>query len=215
MRFLISLPVPGSQKAFPAHPWHPTANREGFPDPHPFKKKSQGCVLCPFCNNLTHCHFDHQVDKNIGLFAKTNIATCETLQVIPPFTFFWHFWCRFLVLWTEPNKHTNMSHTGFRSNLIIFNAVQFFGFHHKISILHLFIHLIGHDKSYHHLQAPPQPVVGGVEWKRCGQEWDFKSDLMLFGPILLNEIRLFRSSGNFPREMTFWVIAAAVDIGRS
>ena len=90
-------------------------------------------MLCPFCNNLTHCHFDHQVDKNIGLFAKTNVATGETLQVIPPFTFFGHCWCRFLVLWMETNKHTNMSHTGFRSNLIIFNAVQFFGFHHKIT----------------------------------------------------------------------------------
>ena len=52
--------------------------------------------------------------------------------------FFWHFWCRFLVLWTEPNKHTNMYHTSFRSNLIIFNPAHVFGFYHNASSTFLY-----------------------------------------------------------------------------
>ena len=81
-------------------------------------------------------------------------------SLFPFLSIFVLFWCRFLVLltleshliwaiprrfkinvgrrklWRETNKQTeltNMYHTSFRSNLIIFNPAHVFGFYHKIS----------------------------------------------------------------------------------
>ena len=112
------------------HSQRPSAYREEFPDPRPFKKVVKGQI----CNNLELVVISiiRLTKKHLIVYQRQTspLAKIYESSLRSPFR---HFWCRFLVLWTETNKYTNMYHTSFQSNLTIFNPVQFFGFHHKIS----------------------------------------------------------------------------------